>query len=438
MLATQIVRQAHLAILVALTTLALSENVHALPEQEALAERAIGGRSSKTYTFTQRACTTLLGSKAVRPVPTATTTKLSVTVGFPIFEYAKPTITVTPAATTTTTTSTVTSTSTVNNPANTDTATETDTITTTTTVTETSTTQTQLPEVTITTTVTPTTTLVLPNFTPAASAPGLQGHTYARRGLGQLEAARPRIPRALSGSSRAESLNELAARATGQSLQLGPNNTLQYSNKKKCYPQSVKCKKAIEKVAVTTYTVAGKRTVTRAAPTPTSTSEVTTTVTSTTTIQPSDATTTVTVTTTNTQTSTTSTTTTETLPATTKTETAQAPLVTVNAACQANNLIRSVDNVNIGQVDVNPGSDLDYSGGATASSPEACCAACASSATCQTFAHLDDNCYMFKSRDGRCSANESGSLYYTNQNSPGLLTVGNGPCGYANFGGRQA
>ncbi|CEH18628.1 hypothetical protein CBOM_05351 [Ceraceosorus bombacis] len=432
MLATQIIRQAHLAILVALTTLALSENVHALPEQEALAERAIGDRSSKTYTFTQRACTTLIGSKAVRPVPTATTTKLSVTVGFPVFEYAQPTITVTPAATTTTTTSTITSTSTVNNPANTDTATETDTVTTTTTVTQTLTTQTQLPEVTITTTVTPTTTLVLPNFTPAASAPGLQGHTYARRGLEQLEAARPRIPRSLPGSSRADSLQELAARGTRQK---GAKNALQYNNKKKCYPQSVKCKKAIEKVAVTTYTVAGKRTVTRAAPTPTSTSQVTTTVTSTTTIQPSDATTTVTVTTTNTQTSSTSTTTTETLPATTRTETAQAPRVTVNSACQANNVIQRVDGLGIYLVDTDDNSATIIT--TSGSSAEACCLQCASSATCLTFAYAIEGGFCNTiNTGGRCSANEKGASYYGTQSDSVGYAVGSGPCGYADYGGQ--
>lgn len=91
----------HLAHLVVLAVLAVIAAGADNADVSALAERALADRSVHTYTFSQQRCSTLLGSNSVKPIPTVTSTKLSLTLGLPVFQYVTPTVIVTPAAATT-------------------------------------------------------------------------------------------------------------------------------------------------------------------------------------------------------------------------------------------------------------------------------------------------------------------------------------------------
>ncbi|PWN39319.1 hypothetical protein IE81DRAFT_369194 [Ceraceosorus guamensis] len=426
----------HVAQLAVLAILGLPQLVEARLESQALAPRSIGGKSVNTYTYSQQACYTEYGKKSVKPVPRSTATKYSVTVGFPIYETVKPTITVTPATSTNTATSTTTFTVLTTAVDKTDTATQTDTVTTTTTITTTSTTQTQLPEVTTTTTVYTTTTVAAPaGFTPVRDDSSLQGRTVARRDSVEPEAGSANVARSSSGTSRIELQNQLLARAKADVYSVAKDKDgklVNLCNGKKTYPSKVACKKAVEKVAVTTYTVAGKKTVTRSAPTPIATTTTLQSVTSTSTVQPAAATTTVTTTTTSTRSVTTTATTTETLAAATKTETEQAPQFTAYEACEMpRNYVSSVDGLAI--QDFRAKTPL---GSKDSFSAKECCISCVTDWRCGAWLYKPSQilCQHYgEARPRRCDVGLNVAIFAGGAGPGEGYTVGNGHCGYAKY-----
>ncbi|KAK5991605.1 hypothetical protein PT974_09890 [Cladobotryum mycophilum] len=354
----------------------------------------------------QVTCSTRLGSKSTRNVPTYTSTTTN-TVTLIIKVTTTPIVTVTPPARTKTVKKWSSTTVTVTGPTTTDVATITLTstsyVTTTNVITET---QTETKDITSTTT--PTSTLPAPaGFTPVSQEPGYVPKVKARDETLDARAG---------GSIRCKS------RPRGGPPSFYPP----------LYPQCVDCLKVVKPSVIKTVTYTAKPcTVTLRLKTQTITSTIVQTCTST--LFPPEITSAVTI-----PASTVITTSTDLTYVTTSTVTNTisivAPTATFYAACGPENLVSTAnDGVNIGQITTNTAYINTVNSIHDAYS---CCVDCFNTPNCRSAFNIGSICYHTTPVNNVCTPGQSnGNIFRTNTNNNTPVIVSNGPCGLLGNGG---
>ncbi|KAL8660463.1 MAG: hypothetical protein Q9202_006544 [Teloschistes flavicans] len=364
--------------------------------------------------YTQQLCTTKVGTKSVKPVP-STTYALTVTLTKNIIVTSTPLTTITPKAVTSTITTSVATTVTVTGPPNTDTLTITQTDTGTSTITGTST-ATATETASTTTTLDAGTSTVPPpaGFTPITNEPGFVPKIKAREALGL--------------AVRAAAPSQIVAKChPGKPVTLTPQ----------LYPTSVICGALVETITTKATTKTASITSTITAATPTSYVYSTVTYTSTSTIIPAPVTSTISATVSTILTTSTATTTTTTTTIT-STTTIQGTATTTYAACGPSNIATTANGGHsISEVDGGVGNSASF---VSVDSAYSCCVACiTSSDNCRGFVYIGISGFECELINGNtCDPGVAfGGLQFKTDSwatDPGL-PVGNGRCGIVQDGG---
>ncbi|KAI4233255.1 MAG: hypothetical protein LQ352_008270 [Teloschistes flavicans] len=339
--------------------------------------------------YTQQLCTTKVGTKSVKPVP-STTYALTVTLTKNIIVTSTPLTTITPKAVTSTITTSVATTVIVTGPPNTDTLTITQTDTATSTITGTST-ATATETASTTTTLDPSTSTVPPpaGFTPIRNEPGFVPKIKAREALGL--------------AVRAAAPSQIVAKChPGKPVTLTPQ----------LYPTSVICGALVETITTKATTKTASTTSTITAATPTSYVYSTVTYTSTSTIIPAPVTSTI---------------------------SATGTATTTYAACGPTNIATTANGGHsISEVDGGVGNSASF---VSVDSAYSCCVACiTSSDNCRGFVYIGISGFECELINGNtCDPGVAfGGLQFKTDSSatdPGL-PVGNGRCGIVQDGGQ--
>ncbi|KAL9577243.1 MAG: hypothetical protein Q9203_007536 [Teloschistes exilis] len=364
--------------------------------------------------YSSQLCTTKVGTKSVKPVPSATYA-LTITFTKNIIVTSTPVKTVTPKAVTSTVITSVDTTVTVTGPPNTDTLTITQTDIATSTITGTSTaTATEISSTTITGD--PVTSTVPPpaGFTPIKNEPGYVPKVKARDALGLV--------------ARAAAPSQIVAKCSpGKPATLTPQ----------LYPTSVICGALVETITTKTTTKTASTTNTITAAIPTSFVYSTVTSTSTSTIIPVPVTSTISATVSTTLTTSTATTTTSTTTVT-STTIVQGTATTSYAACGPSNIATTANGGHtISEVDGGVGNSASF---VTVDSPYSCCVACiTSSDNCRAFVYIGlpgFECELITGNTCDPGVPFGGLQFRTDPYAMDQgLPVGNGRCGIVQDGG---
>ncbi|KAK1021370.1 hypothetical protein LTR33_018475, partial [Friedmanniomyces endolithicus] len=239
----------------------------------------------------------------------------------------------------------------------------------------------------------------------------------------------------VSGANQKRSLNgrfDIRAAATTTKTCAKKGSDGRPTHSPALYPSTVTCGVLVIATKTAIKTVTASTTTTLTAATPISTVSTTVTFSTTSTVLLVDASTTNTISTT-----TTSTTLTTLSPSTTVTSTStvtqQAPASTAYAQCQPNNIVTHVNGNGIIEIDFNVPEVFTT---VPASSPAACCALCAQSATCVSYAYFGGNdCELQTRVDGVCQGNAAVNAFFTQPQTDYSWAVGNGACGQYAFSG---
>ncbi|KAK0303502.1 hypothetical protein LTR01_008057 [Friedmanniomyces endolithicus] len=240
----------------------------------------------------------------------------------------------------------------------------------------------------------------------------------------------------VSGVNQKRSLNgrfDIRAAATTTQTCVKKGSDGRPTHSPALYPSTVTCGVLVIATKTATKTITASTTTILTAATPISTVSTTLSFSTTSTVLLIHASTTSTLSTT-----TTSTTLTTIFPTTTVTSTStvtqQAPVSTAYAQCQPNNIVTNVNGNGISQVNFLVSEY--FTSIPAASSPAACCALCAQSATCVTYAYFGANeCELQTRADGVCQGNAAVNEFFTQPQTDHSYAIGNGACGQYAFSG---
>jgi hypothetical protein len=358
---------------------------------------AAGGLSTKTIL---NVCTTGLGPSAKNPVPT-TSRYLTIPLVAKQRITSTPSTTITPAPATETSTTTFTALVTTTLPQVTETVDTTTFVTSTSVVESTEVSTTVDLSTEVATTIVTSTIPAPPGFTPVRSS---VPNSLKKRKASHIE-------------KKAAAVEVVRAQPKGE-LVIGP----------KRYPTNVYCGGIVAVVSTKTSTSTATTTTTIHAPTPTITTTVSTTITSSITIIPPGATITNIITSNVEVTSTSIISSTTTVKSTT-TITAEVPGPTIYDACSADNIVRTVNGVQIQNGLVQPNFVVART---SDRSPYDCCVACINTANCGTsFYYTANGCYLINNSNNQCSQNNNAIRLsaVAGQPTPYDISVSNGNCG---------